>query len=438
MEIAVIGTGYVGLVTGACFASIGHSVTCVDNNQEKIANINNGHIPIYEPGLKDLLKVVRVRMKFTEEFVQTVKDHNVIFLAIGTPERSEGGVDIEALMVVMRSIAANANSKKFVILKSTVPIGTAEKMKTFFTQNCLYEIEVISNPEFLKEGMAVNDFLHPDRVVIGCHTEKARKLMVEIYTPFVRNHNPIIFMSNTAAEMTKYATNAFLSVKISFINELALLADKVGADINDVRQGFTSDRRINSSFFHPGVGFGGSCLSKDIHELLFTGQKFDLPIRTVQAADEVNSRQKLILAQKVKEHFGSNLRGKTLAIWGLSFKPQTDDLRGAPAILIIKELLQAGAKIRATDPVAIEAAKAVFEDEIQVFSDPIDSLDGADALLILTEWSEFHNPDFSLMKEKMKEPVIFDGRNIFNPAKMNKEGFIYYCIGRNVLCQKKS
>ena len=432
MKIAIVGTGYVGLVAGVCFADAGHTVICVDKDERKIASLKEGRIPIYEPGLEDLLRGSKSRLEFTTELARAVRETNVVFIAVGTPEKADGSADLGPTFQVLDAICAAADAKKFVVLKSTVPVGTAAKARARIAESTKQPIEIISNPEFLKEGAAIEDFLRPDRVVIGCATPDAEATMKELYEPFVKNGNPILIMDNASAEMTKYAANAFLSVKISFINELALLADRLGADINQVRKGFTSDRRINPAFFHPGVGFGGSCFPKDVKALVHTGREAGVAMQVVQAADEANDRQKLVLFQRMQSHFG-DLKGKTIAMWGLAFKPRTDDVREAPALELIEKIVQAGAKVRAYDPVAMETAKSATRAPFESARDAWDAVKGADALAIVTEWNEFRTPDLLQLKSALKQPVIFDGRNILDPAKTAAAGFKYYCIGRQTV-----
>lgn len=429
MKIAIVGTGYVGLVAGVCFADAGHTVVCVDNVAAKITALNEGNIPIYEPGLEELLHQARTRLTFTTDLATAVQGSQVVFVAVGTPEKSDGSADLGPTLSVIDAITKVATAKKYVVLKSTVPVGTYRMLKKRFTTEAASKIELVSNPEFLKEGAAIEDFLRPDRVVIGCETEEAEAVMRELYDPFVKNGNPIIVMDNTSAEMTKYAANAFLSVKISFINELALLADELGADINHVRKGFTSDKRINPAFFHPGVGFGGSCFPKDVRALVHTGREHGVRMDVVQAADEVNDRQKLILFDRMKKHFG-DLKGKTIAFWGLAFKPRTDDVREAPALYLIENIVRAGGRVRAYDPVASETAKAACKVEFETVSSAFEATKGADALAIVTEWNEFRTPDLAAIKSSLRQPVIFDGRNVIDPVKAAQAGFAYYCIGR--------
>lgn len=433
MNIAVLGTGYVGLVAGVCFADAGHDVVCVDSNAAKIDTLNSGEVPFYEPGLDDLFQLNRKRMKFTTSVAEAVTASQVIFIAVGTPEMADGSADMDPTFRALGDICAAATEPKYVVLKSTVPIGTSRRADSFCRENCKHKIEIINNPEFLRQGAAIEDFLKPDRVVIGCSTEGARKVMLELYEPFMANGNSkqILFMDNTSAEMTKYAANSFLALKISFINELALLSDKLGADIDSVRAGFTSDSRINPAFFSPGIGYGGSCFPKDVRALMHAGKQVDLDLKLLKAADAVNERQKTILTQRVVEHFGS-LKGKTVAIWGLAFKPRTDDVRRAPSLKIMEDLFLNGAKVKAFDPVAtknaIESARVPFE----ACESAVQAIEGADALLIVTEWPEFHAVNWKQLAGKMKKPLVFDGRNLYDPAKMREAGVEYYGIGRQV------
>ncbi len=429
MEIAVVGTGYVGLVAGVCFADVGHKVTCVDNNPDKINALNDGKIPIFEPGLEDILRSAKSRITFTLDLKKALQQSEVVFIAVGTPETADGSADLGPTFSVLEGICKNATSAKIVVLKSTVPVGTSKKVKDYIDANSEWPHEVVNNPEFLKEGAAIDDFLRPDRVVIGCQSEAAAKVMGKIYAPFVRNGHPILFMSNTSAELTKYAANSFLSVKISFANELAALADQVGADIDEVRAGFTSDSRINPSFFYPGSGYGGSCFPKDVQALIHTAEDSGTTMNIVKAADQVNDKQKTVIFDKVMAKYG-NIEGKTFALWGLSFKPRTDDVREAPAGYIIEKLTAAGANVVAYDPIATETAKAYFKSDFKIAESANAACKGADALLIVTEWNEFRNPDFDGIIANLKEKVIFDGRNALNPKDVKKHGFEYYCIGR--------
>lgn len=428
MKIAVVGTGYVGLVAGVCFADVGHHVVCVDRDEKKIEMLRAGRVPIYEPGLEDLMLTARGRIEFSTDLAAAVRACDVVFVAVGTPEMPDGSADMRPTLAVVDAVVTAAGAaRKFIVLKSTVPVGTAAFLRERLAGT---PHEIVSNPEFLKEGAAIDDFLRPDRVVIGCASDEARAVMGELYEPFVKNGHPILFMDNASAEMTKYAANAFLSVKISFINELALLADRLGADINSVRKGFTSDSRINPAFFYPGVGFGGSCFPKDVKALVHTGRSVGVAMDVVQAADEVNDRQKLVLFDRMMDHFG-DVRGRTIAIWGLAFKPRTDDVREAPALYLIEKLVAAGARVLAYDPVAYETARAATSVPFEVTSSAMAACAGADALAIVTEWNEFRTPDLGQLKVALKTPVIFDGRNVLDPIKTARAGFTYYCIGRN-------
>lgn len=433
MNIAVLGTGYVGLVAGVCFADAGHNVTCVDSNEQKIRSLMSGKVPFYEPGLDDLFHLNVKRMNFTMSISEAVAKSEVIFIAVGTPEMTDGSADMEPTFKVLGEICKAATDSKIIVLKSTVPIGTFRKVESFCREYSKIPMDIVNNPEFLRQGAAIEDFLKPDRVVIGCHSDKAKQAMQELYEPFCTRAGgkPIIFMDNTSAEMTKYAANSFLALKISFINELALMADKLGADIDSVRAGFTSDSRINPAFFNPGIGYGGSCFPKDVRALIHTGKQFDLELKVLKAADQVNERQKGILTQRLLERVGS-LKGKTVALWGLAFKARTDDVRRAPSLKIMEDLFLNGAKVRAFDPVAmknaIEACRVPFES----CESALEAIDGADALLIVTEWPEFRSVDWKTVKSRMRQPLIFDGRNLYDPAKMKTNGVEYYGIGRQV------
>jgi UDPglucose 6-dehydrogenase len=436
MDLAVIGTGYVGLVAGACFAETGHKVVCIDNNAEKIRVLKEGGVPIYEPRLPELIarNVKKKRLSFSTELAANVAKSDVVFIAVGTPESEDGSADLSHVLNVARAIAEAIIAPAIVVTKSTVPVGTAEKIKAIMSQVTKLPVDVVSNPEFLKEGAAVDDFMKPDRIIIGTDSERAKEVVTDLYAPFNRTTNRIIFMDQRSAEMTKYAANAMLATRISFMNEMANLAEKVGADINKVRAGIGSDPRIGASFLFPGVGFGGSCFPKDIKALLRTGNDSGSPLKVLNAVEEVNARQKLVLVDKVVAAFGEELRGKRLAIWGLAFKPQTDDMREAPSVVIIQELLKRGATIRANDPEANKVAQRIFADhlgeKLAIDEDQYQSLEGADALLVVTEWNEFRRPDFSRMRELMRTPYVFDGRNVYNPETMREMGFSYFCIGR--------
>lgn len=431
MKLSVFGTGYVGLVAGVCFADAGNDVTCVDIDSNKISRLKDGDVPIYEPGLDELLKssLKAGRIHFTTDGSAAIAASPVIFIAVGTPENEDGSAELKHVLDVSELIAKKMTEPKIIVLKSTVPVGTAEKVRQLVTSLTKIEFDIVSNPEFLKEGASVQDFLKPDRVVIGCSAEKTKAVMKDLYLPFVKNGSPILFMKNKAAEMCKYAANAFLATKISFINELALLADAVGADIDEVKKGFTTDSRINPAFFYPGVGYGGSCFPKDVKALVKTGEEFGVRMSVVRATDEANDRQKSVIVQKVKKHFKS-VKGLKLALWGLAFKPRTDDVREAPAFEIIQALTEEGASLRAYDPAAIENTRKRFQNGIEYFKSSYEALNGCDALVIATEWNEFRSPDFEIIKKSLKTPVIFDGRNIFEPSHVRSLGFTYYCIGR--------
>lgn len=433
MNIAVLGTGYVGLVAGVCFADAGHDVICVDSNPDKIETLKAGRVPFYEPGLDDLYQLSAKRMKFTLSIAEAVEHSAVIFIAVGTPELADGSANLEPTFAVLNEICRAATTSKMVVLKSTVPIGTARRVQSFCRENCAVPIEVINNPEFLRQGAAIEDFLKPDRVVIGCASDAARSAMQELYEPFVGKGGgkPILFMDNTSAEMTKYAANSFLAIKISYINELALLADRVGADIDSVRAGFTSDSRINPAFFVPGIGYGGSCFPKDVRALMHMGKQHDLDLKLLRAADEVNERQKSILPARLVERLGS-LKGKRIAIWGLAFKARTDDVRRAPSLVIMEDLFLNGATIRAFDPVAMLNAQESARVPFEACDTAMAAVEDADALLIVTDWPEFRSAKWADVHRKMRQPLIFDGRNLFDPLKMKNLGFEYYGVGRQV------
>lgn len=433
MNIAVVGTGYVGLVAGVCFADAGHEVACVDHDPAKIDSLKAGKVPFYEPGLDDLYHLNARRMRFTSDIAEAVRTARVIFIAVGTPEQTDGSADMKPTFRVLDEVCKAANEPKFVVLKSTVPIGTSRKILAHCRENCAHEIEVINNPEFLRQGSAIEDFSKPDRVVIGCASDRARQIMQELYEPFVSRNGqkPILFMDNTSAEMCKYAANSFLAIKISFINELALLADKLGADIDSVRAGFTSDSRINPAFFNPGIGYGGSCFPKDVRALIHSGKEHDLELKLLKAADEVNERQKTILPQRLVDRLGS-LKGMTVALWGLAFKARTDDVRRAPSLKIMEDLFLNGAKVRAYDPVATRNALDACRVPFEACGSATEAALGADALLIVTEWPEFRAVNWRSVGKNMKQPLVFDGRNLYDPAKMKAAGIEYYGIGRQI------
>jgi len=432
MKLCVIGTGYVGLVAGTCFAESGNDVACVDIDQRKIADLRNGKIPIYEPGLEELIRrnAADGRLRFTTDLAGAVKEAVVCFIAVGTPQDEDGSADVSMVLQAGADIAKAMPGYRIVVLKSTVPVGTADGMRETMAANTSHPFDVISNPEFLKEGAAVEDFMKPDRVVIGGNSDRALSLIKELYAPFVRTENPILVMDNRSAEMTKYAANAFLATRISFINQVANLCEKVGADVAEVRRGIGFDRRIGHYFLFPGVGYGGSCFPKDVRAVIRTAEEYAMDFSLLKEVEAVNERQKHLLVEKVHAHFGTDLRGRKFAIWGLAFKPRTDDMREAPAIVIIDELLKSGAEIAVHDPEALTRAREVFGDRISYHRANYDALLGADALLIVTEWNEFRRPDFARMREVMKAPMIFDGRNLYEPTVMQQEGFSYYPIGR--------
>ncbi|MFL5429729.1 MAG: UDP-glucose dehydrogenase family protein [Myxococcales bacterium] len=434
MRIAVVGTGYVGLVAGTCFAETGHSVTCVDVDEAKLAALRAGKTPIYEPGHEELLlrNSKAERLFFTSDLRAAVRGAEVVFIAVGTPQGDDGNADLRTLMRVAHDVAAAAERYTVVVNKSTVPVGTAQRMQAELAARAKAPIDVVSNPEFLKEGAAIDDFMRPDRIVIGAASEKARALVAELYAPFVRTESPMYFMDPASAELTKYAANAMLATRISFMNDVAMLCERVGADVDAVRKAMGADRRIGYPFLFPGVGYGGSCFPKDVKALVATARNNGLDFTLLAAVDAVNDRQKRLLAQKAKAHFGAEggIRGKKIAVWGLAFKPKTDDVRCAPAFAIIDELLAEGAEIAVHDPVAMDASKKHLDDRVRYAVNPYDAVQGAEALFLVTEWNEFRQPDFQRVKELMAKPVIFDGRNIWNPQRLRGMGFSYYGVGR--------
>lgn len=440
MKIAVIGTGYVGLVTGTCLAESGNDVVCMDIDERKIGMLNTGRVPIYEPGLEELIARNRAhkRLTFTADLPQAVKRSEVIFIAVGTPPDEDGSADLKHVLAAARDIGRSMNGYKIVVNKSTVPVGTGDRVRAAVASRTKHKFDVVSNPEFLKEGAAIEDFMKPDRVVIGADNPRAAAIMNELYAPFVRTGKPILIMDIRSAEMTKYASNALLATKISFINELANLCGRLGADIDSVRKGMGFDKRIGFEFLFPGVGYGGSCFPKDVKALVQTAKEHDMDARVLKAVEAVNERQKLVLAEMIIGHFTKRSRrtdrplaGRTVAVWGLAFKPRTDDMREAPSIVIINRLLKAGAQVRAHDPVAMEEAAKIFRGKVTFVKDGYEALADADALAIVTEWNEFRTPDLARMKKQMRSPVVFDGRNILNQEELRKHGFTYYGIGRN-------
>jgi UDPglucose 6-dehydrogenase len=443
MKISVIGAGYVGLVTGTCLAESGNDVICMDIDAGKIDLLNKGVIPIYEPGLEELVKrnASHDRLRFTSDIAAATRNSDIIFIAVGTPPGEDGSADLKYVLGAASEIGRHMNGYKVIVNKSTVPVGTGDKVKAAVSARTKYKFDVVSNPEFLKEGAAIEDFMKPDRVVIGAASEKASLLMQELYAPFVRTGKPVLIMDIRSAEMTKYAANAMLATKISFINEMATICAGLGADIDSVRKGMGYDRRIGFEFLFPGVGYGGSCFPKDVKALVRTAREYNVDARVLKAVEAVNERQKNILSGMIIRHFtsrggkprktnGKPLAGLNIAVWGLSFKPRTDDMREAPSVAIIKSLLKAGAKINAHDPVAENEAKKIFKNRIAVMDDGYEALRNADALAVVTEWNEFRTPDFKKVKKIMNNPVIFDGRNIYNQEELRKMGFTYYGIGR--------
>ena len=433
MRIAVIGTGYVGLVTGTCFAEMGNEVICVDNDINKLEKLKKGIIPIYEPGLEELIKlnVAQERLKFSSDLKKTVEDSFLCFIAVGTPQDECGNADISAVYQVAEDIAKSMNEYKIIINKSTVPVGTAEKISEIIKKHTKFDFDIVSNPEFLKQGAAVEDFMKPERVIVGSESENAIEMMNQLYTPFVRTGNPIIVMDIKSAEMTKYAANSFLALKISFINEMANICEAVGADVERVRQGLCSDSRIGSKFLFPGLGYGGSCFPKDVLAMIKTAKEYECECNVLKATHEINKRQRKLFVNKILKKFGQDLKGKTFAVWGLAFKPKTNDMREAPSITIINSLLKHGAEIVAFDPKAMESAEEIFGDKIKYAKNAYDALRDADCMLLLTEWNEFRDPDFDKIKSLLKNPVIIDGRNQYDKKVLKKYGIEYHCIGKN-------
>jgi UDPglucose 6-dehydrogenase len=436
MKIAVIGTGYVGLVTGTCLAEVGTEVTCIDIDVEKIDNLNNGILPIYEPGLEEMVlrNLHKGKLHFTTNFIKGIAGSDVAFIAVGTPPGENGSADLKYVLEVARQIGRNMNSYGVVVTKSTVPVGTAEKVRNAVqeelnTRGLTLTFDIASNPEFLKEGAAIDDFMKPDRIVIGVESKQAEEIMTRLYKPFVLNGHPLIFMDIPSAEMTKYAANAMLATKISFMNDIANLCEIMGADVNMVRKGIGSDPRIGHRFIYPGIGYGGSCFPKDVKALIKTASDRGYHLRILESVEAVNDYQKSVLFTKLTERYGADLSGKKFALWGLSFKPNTDDMREAPSLVIIEKILGSGGKVKAYDPVAMKEASHTLGEIIEYATDPYDALIGADALLIVTEWSEFRIPDWEKVAELMKGKVVFDGRNIYEVAEMTANSFEYYCIG---------
>lgn len=431
MKIAVIGTGYVGLVTGTCFSESGNYVTCIDIDETKVKKLKTGEIPIYEPGLEEMVKrnTRAGRLMFTTSYADVIPESRCIFIAVGTPMTADGSANLSSIWKVAESLAPLLAEDAIVIIKSTVPVGTNRKLAEMLKSLTGREVDVASNPEFLKEGAAIEDFSKPDRVVVGVSRPEISEVLHELYKPFLRTEHPFLSMELESAEMTKYVANCMLATKISFINEMANLCERVGADINQVRRGIGHDQRIGFSFLFPGVGYGGSCFPKDVSALISVAHDREMEPSILNAVDQVNTAQKRVLFQKIDRFFEGNLAGKTIAIWGLAFKPKTDDIREAPALVLIDQLLEAGAQLKVHDPVAMENVKAEYGDRLSYFDHHYDTLEGADALAIVTEWNEFRHADFEYIRHKLSNPVIFDGRNLYDPAKLKARGIKYYGIG---------
>ncbi len=435
MNIAVIGTGYVGLVSGTCFAETGNTVTCVDINAEKVAQMQKGEIPIYEPGLEIIFErnTKQGRLKFTTDLAAAIEKAKIIFLALPTPPGEDGSADLSYVLGVAEQLGKLMKEYKVIVDKSTVPVGTAEKVHAAIAKNATVAFDVVSNPEFLREGAAVEDFMKPDRVVIGTNSQRAKDVMQQLYEPYVRQGNPIIFMDERSAEMTKYAGNAYLATRITFMNEIANLCEKLGADVDMVRKGIGSDKRIGSRFLFPGVGYGGSCFPKDVQALSKMASEYQYDFSVLDAVMAVNEKQRMVIGEKIKAYFGESIKGKRIAIWGLAFKPNTDDIREAPAIYTMNMLLEAGAEIVAFDPEGMPNIKKLFGDKIRLVANEYDALIDADALAIITEWTEFRTPDLDKMAELMKAKIIFDGRNLYNLKTLQEAGWYYNSIGRQIV-----
>jgi UDPglucose 6-dehydrogenase len=435
MKIAVIGTGYVGLVTGTCLAETGNDVICVDINEAKVKQMQAGQVPIYEPGL-DLLfhrNIEQERLTFTTNLADAIKDAQIIFMALPTPPGGDGAADLSYILGAAKDISKLITEYKVIVNKSTVPVGTADKVKAVFAENTSIEVDVVSNPEFLREGVAVDDFMKPDRVVLGTKSERAKKLMTELYGPYVRQGNPILFMDERSSELTKYAANSFLATKITFMNEIANLCELVGADVDAVRRGIGSDDRIGKRFLFPGVGYGGSCFPKDVQALVKSSDDYAYDFQILKSVMEVNERQKTILVDKILKYYKGDIKGKHFALWGLAFKPETDDIREAPALYIIDALVKNGATVTVFDPEAMANVKNIIGDQVNYAKNQYEALEGADALLIATEWSVFRNPDFEKIESILKNKVVFDGRNLYDLQKMIDLGYYYNSIGRKLI-----
>lgn len=441
MKVAVVGTGYVGLVSGTCFAEAGNDVLCVDNNQEKLAKLRAGEVPIYEPGLETLFErnTKEGRLNFTDSLAEAVEFADIIFLALPTPPTEDGSADLKYVLGVAHEIGNLLTDYRVLVNKSTVPVGTADKVRAAVASQTDVEFDVVSNPEFLREGFAVQDFMKPERIVIGSRSERAIEMMRRLYKPFVMSGNPILFMDERSAEVTKYAANSFLATKISFMNEIANLCERVGADVDNVRRGIGTDSRVGNRFLFPGVGYGGSCFPKDVSALYKTSQEYEYNFSILDSVMRVNEIQKGIMVDKILEHYNGDLKGKEFGVWGLAFKPNTDDIREAPALVIIKRLLDAGAKVKAYDPEAMENVQRYHSDlEIEFTNNIYEAASGVDALILVTEWNEFRTPDFDKIKLGMKAPVVFDGRNVYELDTMSKLGFAYFSIGRKSITKSAS
>ena len=437
MKVSVIGTGYVGLVTGVCFAESGNDVICVDNDPEKLAKLRAGEVPIYEPGLETVFErnLKEGRIQFTDSLKDAVDNSEIIFLALPTPPMEDGSADLKYVLGVAGEIGKLLTDYRVIVNKSTVPVGTADLVRAEVAKSTKVEFDVVSNPEFLREGYAVEDFMKPERVVVGTSSERARKLMEKLYKPFMLSGNPIIFMDERSSELTKYAANSFLATKITFMNEIANLCERVGADVDSVRKGIGSDTRIGKRFLFPGVGYGGSCFPKDVSALYKTSKQYDYPFRLLQSVMEVNEDQKEIIVQKLLAYYGGDIKGRKFAVWGLAFKPNTDDIREAPALKIIKNLLDAGASVTAFDPEAMDNVKRYSGLNMEYAKSMMDALVDADALIIVTEWGEFRSPDFEEVRKRLKKPVIFDGRNIYDLEDLKGKGFYYASMGRKTITE---
>lgn len=431
MKVVMIGTGYVGLVSGTCFSDSGNHVTCVDIDEQKIQRLREGEIPIYEPGLSEMVvrNVQSGRLQFTTDYAEAVPGADLVFIAVGTPQSDSGAANLNGLWAVVDTLAQHLTPGTIVVTKSTVPVGTNRKVYERLSEQCDFEIEVASNPEFLKEGAAIDDFTKPDRVVVGVTSERAAEILEELHRPFLRTERPFLSMNLESAEMTKYVSNCVLATKISFINEMANLCEAVGADINQVRRGIGHDQRIGFSFLFPGVGYGGSCFPKDVNALMHVASENGIEPELLTAVDQVNQRQKSVLFHKLHRHFDGDLTGRIVAVWGLAFKPRTDDIREAPALVLIDQLLEAGAIVKTHDPVAMDNVRAIYGDRVAFCDDQYEAIDGADALAIVTEWSDFRNPDFDAIKSRLTSPIVFDGRNLYSPEQMAQAGFEYDGIG---------